>query len=93
MRRVAKVDVNQPLIVKQLRAYGCAVLHCHQLKNAFDILVGYDGKLYMIEIKADNKGKLTKGESVCKETFERVGVKYHTIYKFEQFLDIINGGM
>lgn len=90
MRRIAKVDKNQPVIVKQLRAFGCAVLHTHQLKNAFDILVGYNGALYMIEIKADKKGKLTKGENECKTMFERVGVPYYTIHSFEQFLEILN---
>lgn len=90
MRRIAKVDKNQPAIVKQLRQFGCAVLHTHQLKNAFDLLVGYRGVLYMIEIKADKKGKLTAGENKCKTMFERVGVPYYTIYEFEQFLDIIN---
>ena len=59
MRRNAKVDLNQPELVKQIRSLGGYVLHCHQLKNAFDILVGYNGNLYIIEIKNDAKGKLT----------------------------------
>ena len=88
MRRNAKVDLNQPLIVKQIRALGGYVLHCHQLKNAFDILVGYNGKLYIIEIKNDAKGKLTSGEMKCKIGFELVGVPYYTIYNIEQFLEI-----
>ena len=68
---------------------GGYVLHCHQLKNAFDILVGYKSKLYIIEIKNDDKGKLTEGESKCKEGFNSVGVDYHTIYNIEQFIKII----
>ena len=50
-QRNAKVDSNQPQIVKGLRRIGAKVLPCHQLKNAFDILVGYKGKLFMMEIK------------------------------------------
>ena len=90
MRRNAKVDNNQPLIVQQIRALGGYVLHTHQLKNAFDILVGYNSKLYIIEIKNDAKGKLTKGEIECKKGFESVGVPYYTIWNIEQFIEIIN---
>ena len=61
--RIAKVDKNQPLIVSQIREMGGYVLHIHQLKNAFDILVGYKGNLYIIEIKNNAKGKLTEGET------------------------------
>ena len=89
MRRNAKVDINQPLLVKQIRALGGYVLHTHQLKNAFDILVGYEGKLYIIEIKNDSKGKLTKGELICKEGFNRVGIDYYIIWNIEQFEEII----
>ena len=88
MRRSAKVDINQPLIVKQIRALGGYVLHCHQLKNAFDILVGYKNNLYIIEIKNDAKGKLTDGEIKCKDGFESVGVPYYTIWNIEQFIEI-----
>jgi len=89
MRRNAKVDLNQPLLVKQIRALGCYVLHTHQLKNAFDILVAYDSKVYIIEIKNDSKGKLTEGEIKCKEAFEAVGVEYHVVWDIEQFKKII----
>jgi len=90
MRRNAKVDNNQKEIVSKIRQIGGVVLHTHQLKNAFDILVGYNSKLYIIEIKSNSKSKLTKGELQCKKMFESVGVTYYTIYNFEQFLDIIN---
>ena len=90
MRRNAKVDLNQPLLVKQMRELGCYVLHTHQLKNAFDVLVGYGGKVYIVEIKNDAKGKLTEGEFKCKDAFESVGVEYHVIWNIEQFKEILN---
>lgn len=90
MKRNARVDGNQKLLVSQIRALGGVVLHTHQLKNAFDILVGYNKKLYIIEIKKDKKGKLTQGEQKCKEMFESVGVPYYTIYDINQFIEIIN---
>ncbi len=89
MRRNAKVDINQPLLVKQIRALGGVVLHTHQLKNAFDILVGYNKKLYIVEIKNDSKGKLTEGELKCKEMFNSVGVDYNTIWNIEQCKNLI----
>jgi len=87
--RIAKVDKNQPLIVNQIREMGGYVLHVHQLKNAFDILVGYKGKLYIIEIKNNAKGKLTGGETKCKDGFNNVGVDYHVIWNIEQFKEIV----
>ena len=89
MRRNAKVDANQPELVKQIRKLGGVVLHTHQLKNAFDILVGYNNKLYIVEIKNNSKGKLTAGEQKCKEMFNSVGVDYHTVYNIEQLKKII----
>lgn len=90
MKRNARVDGNQKLIVSQIRALGGVVLHTHQLKNAFDILVGYNRKLYMIEIKKDKKSKLTPGEQKCKAMFESVKVPYYVIWDIEQFIEIIN---
>ena len=52
-QRNAKVDANQPEIVKALRKIGAKVKLVHQLKNLFDILVGYNGKLFIVEIKND----------------------------------------
>lgn len=66
MRRIARIDGNQKQIVEQLRRLGVTVLHTHQLKNCFDILVGYEGKNYAFEIKDGSKPKsarqLTEGE-------------------------------
>ena len=88
MRRKAKVDLIQPKLVKQIRDLGGYVLHTHQLKNAFDILVGYEGKTYIIEIKNDSKGKLSDGEQACKIGFNNVGVDYHVIHNINQFIEI-----
>lgn len=66
MRRIARIDGNQKQIVEQLRRLGVTVLHTYQLKNCFDILVGYEGKNYAFEIKDGSKPKsarkLTEGE-------------------------------
>lgn len=93
MRYSAKVDRNQPEIVKALRKAGAAVLITSQLKNAFDILVGYSGKLYLAEIKDGSKPpsqrKLTEGEQKCKDLFNSVGVEYHIITSIDDALKMI----
>ena len=93
MRRAARVDNNQGEIVAMLRKLGAVVLITSQLKNAFDLLVGYNGKLYIVEVKDGNKPpsarKLTSGELQCKERFESVGVTYHVINSVEEAIELI----
>jgi len=93
MRRNAKVDVNQPDIVKALRSAGAIVKHTHQVKNLFDILVGFRGVLYAVEIKdgtlTPSKRKLTEGEQKCKEDLESVGVEYNVITSIDEALKMI----
>lgn len=59
MRRAAKVDENQTEIVEALRKAGRQVLISSQIGKGFpDIIVGYNGKNFLLEIKIE-KGKLT----------------------------------
>ncbi len=67
MRRRAKPDTNQKEIVKLFRQFGASVAHTHQLGAGFpDIVVGYRGKNYLIEIKygalCPSKQRLTDAE-------------------------------
>ena len=56
MRTIAKVDVNQRKIVQALFNIGADVLHLHQLGGgAPDILVGFRGRNYLLEIKDGDK--------------------------------------
>jgi Holliday junction resolvase len=87
--RNAKVDINQKEIVTALRRCGAVVKHVHQLKNLFDILVFFKGATYCVEIKTDNKKKLTTGEFECKELIESVGVKYWIITSIDEALEMI----
>ena len=65
-RRAAKVDANQPEIVKAFRDLGWYVLIISQLKNCCDIIVSRDGRTVAVEIKDGAKKpseqKLSKGE-------------------------------
>ena len=97
---MAKVDKNQPEIVKALKAHGAQVLLTHQIKNAFDILVGFRGELFIMEIKNPEylpkvydrerlENQLSEGEHKCMEMFKKVGVPYHIVATKEEAFDII----
>ena len=94
MRYAARVDDNQPEIVEALRRHGAAVLVTSQLKGAMDLLVGYNGNTYIVEVKDGNKPpsqrKLTSGELKCKAMFESVGVTYHVIKSVDEAIELIN---
>lgn len=56
--RAAKIDANQNEIVEALRKIGCSVQILSSVgKGCPDILVGKNGKNYLLEIKDGNKPK------------------------------------
>lgn len=74
MRRAAKVDDNQADIVAALRYVGCSVTSLASVGRGFpDIIVGYDGKNYLMEIKDGNKPpskrRLTPDEQAWQEAW------------------------
>lgn len=51
-RLKAKVDANQPEIVRVLRGVGANVQHLHMVgRGCPDILVGFRGRNFLLEIK------------------------------------------
>tara|TARA_R110000803_G_scaffold69665_1_gene132085 strand:+ start:530 stop:844 length:315 start_codon:yes stop_codon:yes gene_type:complete len=91
MRRNAKVDGNHKEIVDGLRKFGASVLSVAVLKNCFDILVGYNGENYIMEIKngmlSPSQKRLSIGENKFKNNW--IGGKYHVVESLEQAIDII----
>jgi hypothetical protein len=91
LRTAARVDANQPAIVKALRAVGASILYTHQLKNCFDILVGYRGRTFLMEIKDPSqpvgKRQLTPGEAAFRDTWR--GSPYHVVHTVAEALEII----
>lgn len=68
MRRRAKVDGNQPEIVRALRDIGASVAHIHMVGAGIpDLIVGFRGINYLFEIKdgslPPSKRKLTPDET------------------------------
>ena len=62
MAYARKVDRNQAEIVDALRQVGASVFSLHRVGHGCpDILVGYRGTSYLMEVKSDN-GKLNDNE-------------------------------
>lgn len=57
MRYAARVDANQQQVVSALRAAGCYV---YVIGLPVDLLVGYNGQTYLVEIKDGPKKALTR---------------------------------
>ena len=57
MRYAARVDKNQQDVVKALRDAGCYV---YVIGLPVDLLVGYNGQTYLVEIKDGPKKALTR---------------------------------
>lgn len=56
MRRVAKVDANQPEIVSLLRRLGCSVQPIHMVgRGVPDLLLGIAGRNFIVELKDGRK--------------------------------------
>lgn len=57
MRRRAKVDLNHKQIVVALRGIGCTVQSLAEIGSGCpDLLVGRNGKTYLIEVKSAGGG-------------------------------------
>jgi Holliday junction resolvase len=60
MYQAKRTDYNQAAIVAALRKAGCTVTSLHEVgRGCPDIVVGYQGRNYLLEIKnPQTKGKL-----------------------------------
>lgn len=70
-RRAAyRVDANQPAIVQALRAIGATVQHLHTVGDGCpDILVGYRGTNFLMEIKRSPRARMTPDERAWHEAW------------------------
>jgi hypothetical protein len=67
--RAAKIDQNQPGIVNGLMKLGASVQILNQVKRgAPDLLIGFRGKNYLIEIKSDH-GRLNNDQKMWHGTW------------------------
>ena len=87
-RRAAKVDVNQPALVEQIRDLGYTVQHLHTLgKGCPDIMVGGKGMNYLFEIKnPEYDGKLTPDEQEWHDMWQG---QVDVVETIEDILDVV----
>jgi hypothetical protein len=92
--RIAKVDRNQPEIVKALRKAGAVVHPTHQLGHGFpDVFCNYRGRIFGFEIKDPlqpaSRRALTDDEKSFIENWNRCGETIFVIETAEQALKIM----
>ena len=86
--RAKRTDVNQKDIMKALKMLGATVVDLSSVgKGCPDILVGFNCKTYLIEVKRDNKAKFTPQQLQFNENW-RGGVM-ERIETVEQALSLL----
>ena len=101
MIRAARKDENQKGIEIFLKSIGAEYLDCTKMKDAFDLLVGFRGKLYIIEVKNPEYLRkklskesalikaLTEGERKCRDKFKKVDIEYYIVSDIEGIKKIL----
>ena len=64
-----KPDSNQAQVVEELTQCGCTVWVISHCRKALDLIVGYRDVIYWVELKSDEKAKLTKAEKEILDKF------------------------
>ena len=84
MRRAARIDENQPAIVKALRKAGAVVHSTAQLGKGFpDLVVGYGRKLFLLEVKDGSKSKSSRKLTEDEEKFHKIWSEYAKVVEDE----------
>lgn len=91
MRRAARVDENQGLIVKALRACGATVRIITQGDGIPDLLVGYRGYTILMEVKDGNKPPSARQLTTAEQIFfdQWTGGKLFIVNSVEEALEVL----
>ncbi len=82
-----RVDYNQREIVNCMRSLGATVAITSDLGNGFpDLVVGYKGVNYLIEVKDGHKAKFTKVQQNFHGTWRGQLVTFYSIDDAIKFL-------
>ena len=72
MRKAARIDRNQPEIVDALRKRGASVALLHTAHDGIpDLLVGYKGKNFLLEVKDGMKPPSGRKLTECQVVWHR----------------------
>jgi Holliday junction resolvase len=86
-RRAAKRDANERPIIDALEMVGATVVQLSE-KGAPDLLVGYQGRTYLLEVKGTHSG-LTRDQEVFHEAWR--GRPIHVVRTPEGALTVVEG--
>jgi Holliday junction resolvase len=91
MRRAAKVDANQSNLVEFFRMMGCSVESLAAVgKGVPDLLIGYRGKNYLVEVKdgakAPSEQKLTRAQVEWHESWRGQKIVINSIDAAIEFI-------
>ena len=90
---IAKVDESQQGCVAVARGIGAFVFLTHNIGKGFpDAVIGYRGKLYLVEFKTD-KGKLEEDQAEFAQKMDAVGVTVHVVRNPNEMLALLAGRM
>ena len=91
MRRAARVDENQGLIVKALRACGATVRIITQGDGIPDLLVGYRGHTILMVVKDGNKPPSARQLTTAEQIFfdQWTGGKLFIVNSVEEALEVL----
>ena len=91
MRRRARIDANQPLIVKALREAGASVLSLSSMGSGCpDLLVGKNGRNLLMEIKDPTKKPSQRALTDDERTFHNTwGGNVFVVETAEEALKLI----
>lgn len=92
-RYTQRTDSNHAEIVRRARQVGCAVIDIHALAGTLDIVVGFRGVIYLVEIKdgakIPSKRRLTPAEEKTVEEFRRVDCPVYIVESADDLLRVI----
>lgn len=89
-RRAARQDQNHTALLRVARDIGAAIVDTHALPGALDVLIGYRGRLHLVEIKAPGKrDDLTAAERLTIARLARVGVAVPVVETADELLRAI----
>lgn len=93
MRKAAKIDANQGLIVNALRQAGASVQSLAATgKGCPDLLVGYQGINYLMEVKDGNKVPSAQKLNIDQEHWHSVWRgSVHVVKSTDEALQILKG--
>lgn len=88
MRRAAKRDANEPLIVDYLEAAGCSVLKVNEAGKP-DLVAFKSGRVWLIEIKQP-KGKLRERQTAFQAKW--TGPPIHVVRTVDEAAKLLANG-